>query len=80
MTNDDKNVDQNCGKADAENDLKPDPKQKSSEVVCSLCSGDFFVLFIYARTQIISISTIKKRIKFTFKVCHIHLTKVKKKL
>ena len=41
MTNDDKNVDQNCGKADAENDLKPDPKQKSSEVVCSLCSGIF---------------------------------------
>ena len=42
MTNDDKNVDQDCGKTDAKNDLKPGPKQKSSEVVCSLCLGIFF--------------------------------------
>ena len=41
MTNDENNVTENCGKIDAKNDLNPDPKQKSSEVVCSLCSGIF---------------------------------------
>ena len=61
LKNDDKNVTEDCGKIDAKNNLKPDPKQKSSEVVCSLCSGDFFVLFTDARTQIISISTNKKK-------------------
>ena len=59
MTNDEKNVTENCGKIDAKNDIKPDPKQKSSEVVCSLCSGDFFIFNTDTRTQIIFISTHK---------------------
>ena len=52
MTNEDKNVTKDCGKTDAKNDLKPDPKQKNSEVVCSLCSGIYFIFFTNARTQI----------------------------
>ena len=41
MTKDDKNVTDDPGNTDAKNDLKPGPKQKKSEVVCSLCSGIF---------------------------------------
>ena len=44
MAKDDDSVTQDCGKTDAKIDVIPDPKQKSSVFVCSLCSGDFLIL------------------------------------
>ena len=44
MEKNDDGVTQDCGKTDAKIDVIPDPKQKSSVFVCSLCSGDFLIL------------------------------------
>ena len=45
MTKDDKSVTDDQGNIDAKNDFKSGLKQKSSEVVCSLCSGIFFIVY-----------------------------------
>ena len=44
MAKDDDGVTQDCGKTDVKVDVKRSPKQKRSNFVCSLCSGDYFIL------------------------------------